>query len=331
MHPSLSICIPTYNRKRYLRDLLDSIFCQVESKALTVCISDNASDDGTEQLIREYKNKYSNISYSRSENNKGPDRNFIRAANLANSDYIWLMGSDDLLEPGSLKKVFDRLGSEADIYLQDRTNFSLGGKLTDRQSWWSLDTKEIWDFAIDSPDQYYSHCVSLGGVFSYLSSIIVRRERWCQFQVPEHYFGSAYSHVFPLLKILHNGGRLELIQKSGVLNRLGNDFFAQNGPCERAAVDFRGFEKLSEEFESLNLFQILAKEYSGRKITSLSYLVYGKCVESEVVYAWLRKLGFTRFSYFSLGIRYYLLAIKSSLKSMVGSVLLRRNGRYGGR
>ena len=48
MNYQLSICIPTYNREQYLKQLLDCICNQlkdVEEKVVEICVSDNASTD----------------------------------------------------------------------------------------------------------------------------------------------------------------------------------------------------------------------------------------------------------------------------------------------
>jgi abequosyltransferase len=59
--PLLSICIPTYNREKYLRRLLDSIVFQkefIDTNDVEIVIADNASTDSTEELVNEYTKKY---------------------------------------------------------------------------------------------------------------------------------------------------------------------------------------------------------------------------------------------------------------------------------
>ncbi|EBH2219729.1 glycosyltransferase, partial [Salmonella enterica] len=47
----ISFCIPTYNRKEYLEELLNSINNQEKFNLdIEICISDNASTDGTEEM-----------------------------------------------------------------------------------------------------------------------------------------------------------------------------------------------------------------------------------------------------------------------------------------
>ena len=61
--PLLSICVPTYNREIYLQECLDSIISQdsFDEDTIEIIISDNASTDGTQSLIKKYQEKYRNI------------------------------------------------------------------------------------------------------------------------------------------------------------------------------------------------------------------------------------------------------------------------------
>ena len=70
----LTIAIPTYNRKDLLERCLNSIIPQMD-KDIEIFISDNASSDGTEEMVRE-KFNYPFIRYRKNEENIGSDRNF---------------------------------------------------------------------------------------------------------------------------------------------------------------------------------------------------------------------------------------------------------------
>jgi glycosyltransferase involved in cell wall biosynthesis len=49
--PTVSICIPTYNRKDYLKETLASVFAQTY-KDYEVVVVDDGSTDGTEEMIK---------------------------------------------------------------------------------------------------------------------------------------------------------------------------------------------------------------------------------------------------------------------------------------
>jgi glycosyltransferase involved in cell wall biosynthesis len=54
MSPKVSICIPTYNRKDYLKETLDSVFTQTY-RDYEVVIVDDGSTDGTEEMIKLFR------------------------------------------------------------------------------------------------------------------------------------------------------------------------------------------------------------------------------------------------------------------------------------
>lgn len=71
--PLLSICIPTYNRSIYLKKTLESIVVQkrfFETNEIEIIISDNCSNDNTEEVANEFVEHYGEkIRYFRNEVN----------------------------------------------------------------------------------------------------------------------------------------------------------------------------------------------------------------------------------------------------------------------
>ena len=106
--PILSICIPTYNRSEYLKECLDSVVSQLEEdKRLTnlveIVISDNNSKDDTEELVRNFQNKYRFIKYFKNKINIGSVKNVAKLAMRAKGTFIWLLADDDIHKKGSIK------------------------------------------------------------------------------------------------------------------------------------------------------------------------------------------------------------------------------------
>ena len=102
----LSICIPTYNRPNNLPDCLNSIYLAKKNSDLEfeVCISDNGSDYDVKKIIDEYKDKL-NIALNINKENLGYHPNLLKAISLSKSEFIWVIGDDDLLMPNALNKV----------------------------------------------------------------------------------------------------------------------------------------------------------------------------------------------------------------------------------
>ena len=111
--PGLSICIPTYNRKNFLEKLITQLEQLIISKNLDieVCVSDNYSDDGTWEFLKEVASKHPAFIIQQQDRNKGGDRNQIAVANLASSKWILVMGDDDLIVEANLINLLEELPS----------------------------------------------------------------------------------------------------------------------------------------------------------------------------------------------------------------------------
>ena len=99
--PVLTIAIPIYNGERTIKNMLDILMPQCNEK-IEVLVSDNCSTDSTPNIIKEYQNKWGNISYWCNETNLKTDRNCIKCLQKAKGKYTWLMSDDDIIMELSL-------------------------------------------------------------------------------------------------------------------------------------------------------------------------------------------------------------------------------------
>ncbi|MBO7332810.1 MAG: glycosyltransferase, partial [Alphaproteobacteria bacterium] len=122
----LSICIPTYNRSTYLSNTLaqltkESLF--LNTNDVEIVISDNCSNDDTEDVCRHYKEKFGDkiIYYKQKENIR--DKNFAFAISLANGKYAKLNNDNLFFKSGELEKFVSFLKSKEaqDIVLLPNT------------------------------------------------------------------------------------------------------------------------------------------------------------------------------------------------------------------
>lgn len=108
----VSVCIPTFNRFKYLKKTLDSIVKQTY-KNLEIIVLDNASTDNTEELVQEYIIKYG-IKYFRNPVNIGAE-NWNKCVDLASGEYIALYHSDDIYDSQIVEKETKVLSNNKDI------------------------------------------------------------------------------------------------------------------------------------------------------------------------------------------------------------------------
>lgn len=111
------IAIPTYNRKDKLKRCLDSFIEEAKNKNIPIYISDNASNDGTEELIKKYQLKYKNIIYKKNYKNFGLDKNMFQVLEMSKSEYTLWLGDDDTIEKGAIDEIFSNLSSDIDLVI----------------------------------------------------------------------------------------------------------------------------------------------------------------------------------------------------------------------
>ena len=101
--PVLSICVPTFNRARYLDCLLADLAERIDELGCSyeLLIGDNASEDNTAEVVRRFEHRL-NIRYMRRPTNVGAYRNQLQLLAAAHGRYVTNLGDDDLLIPNSL-------------------------------------------------------------------------------------------------------------------------------------------------------------------------------------------------------------------------------------
>ena len=92
--PLVSVLIPTYNRKELLRRAIDSVRLQ-DYKNIEIYITDNASTDGTFDIMNEYMKIDGRIIYNRRETNTGPLYNCSEAYSHLKGKYAVILCDDD--------------------------------------------------------------------------------------------------------------------------------------------------------------------------------------------------------------------------------------------
>jgi glycosyltransferase involved in cell wall biosynthesis len=103
----LTVFIPTYNRCDSLKACLDGLAFQVSKrKDVRVCVSNNASTDGTEDLLKEYSQKYCWLTYETNKVNIGGVQNQLKAFQLPfKSEFVWMIGDDDYVTQNAINDI----------------------------------------------------------------------------------------------------------------------------------------------------------------------------------------------------------------------------------
>lgn len=117
MQPDLTICIPTYNRLPYLKEMLLQIFLGSES-TVRVRVIDNGSNDGTWDWLNGVARKsFPSVLANQQYYNVGPFKNQLDCVLSPSTKYVWLICDDELVMPGAVDAVCEAIKSGDDIYL----------------------------------------------------------------------------------------------------------------------------------------------------------------------------------------------------------------------
>jgi glycosyltransferase involved in cell wall biosynthesis len=114
-----SIIIPVYNTAPYIEECLDSIFvCQKTNHMIEVIVVNDASTDGSLDILNEYRKRHDFILITQESSGAGGARN--TGINAAHGKYLLFMDSDDYLVPYSLDALLAYLAvSEDDVVQYD--------------------------------------------------------------------------------------------------------------------------------------------------------------------------------------------------------------------
>ena len=118
--PLVSICIPTYNHGKYIRQCLEGVMMQQTSFAFEVIVGEDCSTDDTRSIIEEFEAKYPGIIKPvYHPQNVGPQRNAYEFCwPRLTGKYIAVCEGDDYwTDPHKLQKQVDFLEANEEFVL----------------------------------------------------------------------------------------------------------------------------------------------------------------------------------------------------------------------
>jgi len=215
------------------------------------------------------------IIYYKNEVNLGADLNYLKAVEIAKSDYCWLMGSDDLIIPGSISRILNQINeSGKSVYMFNRRLCDINMKFVRDDNFYKIDQDKNYNISYnDVLAEYFNDSISLGAVFSYLSSIVLKKVDWEKIAYDSSYTGTLYSHVFIILSFLKlPSSSLKVVQQPPIYCRMDNDAFLEHGALRRFLVDIDGYTKLANDLYKdnkilkSNFLNILKRQHSIKSL-----------------------------------------------------------------
>lgn len=135
--PEISVIIPTYNRAKYLEQLLDTIL-EMNGISLEIIIINDNSTDATDSMIRNKYSSYNNIRYVVNQTNEGCGKSRRKGLELSRGNYIVFADDDDYyIDDNFYKKGVEILRNSQNIACvsgNSKLYYNKGNRLTDDSS-----------------------------------------------------------------------------------------------------------------------------------------------------------------------------------------------------
>ena len=104
----VSVCVVAYNHEKYIRECLQSLIDQSVDFEYEIIVGDDASSDGTREIIEELSGKYPNLIIPIiHRKNIGPVGNYFSVHRLARGEYVCHMDGDDVSMSEKLQEQAD--------------------------------------------------------------------------------------------------------------------------------------------------------------------------------------------------------------------------------
>jgi glycosyltransferase involved in cell wall biosynthesis len=248
--------LPLHNERRYIEETLRSLAAQ-DFHDFKVLISDNASDDGSEELCRSFANADNRFIYVRHPENIGAARNFTFCLDASSSEYFMWCGAHDVVSRNFLSCLTETLDRAPEVSLAFGTRLAVDENSAPIEA--LNDDRYIYHFSRNRYLRYLqcacvlSECTIVYGLFrrKYLNGFAIKPVQACDNVLLSHLlffgklkynFSAAYTHRFfsartttAAERILGTKSKIGMDEKS-LVDYFGSDINAC-APNRRSFVD----------------------------------------------------------------------------------------------
>lgn len=278
MKYKLSFCIPTLNYGSFIGETLKSIITQAD-ESVQIVIVDGGSTDETAAIVSEATIHFPHIKFIQRGQRLGIDRDILESVVQADGDYCWLFSSDDILLPGAITRAMKAVDEgEWDVFLMGVALCDLNMRPLHNHP--ILSCKESRSFHWSDSAQradYFSRAQTSTAFFSFISDIIVRRDRWLGVPVMDRFVGSCWIIAVQLFAMSETppGLLVRFDPHIYLLKRGDNDSFAAKGLISRIRLSIDGFRGIGrhffgeDSFEARQISRVVSNEYPLVEMLSL--------------------------------------------------------------
>ena len=242
----LSLCIPTFRRAGPLDALLASMASEASGVAdVEVVVSEDPSEESaaTSVVIARHRAGLPSLRHGVNAERLGFDRNFLRVMSMAEGKWCWLLGDDDVIEPGGLARVLQALREHPEL-----TGMTLGRHAYDSQVEHRIYQRPFRQAATREFTDAGEMFLALLDQIGFLSCTVLRRdafERAAAEPATQEFLGSGYVQMWLLMRMMKAAPRWLCLAEPCVGWRADNDSFNERGLLGRLRMDVEGYARVS--------------------------------------------------------------------------------------
>ena len=211
----LKIVLITYNRAESFASTLEQIFSENSPiKDFDITILNNASTDGTDEIILKYQEKFSNLKHIRNPINIGGNANICRAYELcaaSDKEYGWVICDDDIFDFANWAEVEKCIEEKNDIICVSDYSIPAGKKDNKAYQMFQLGFVPASIFKISNIDDKV--------IFTMYESTF-----------------AMFQQLVPVAKVINENGKIKVLSKPIVFNGMHFENKRKNYSFARGAT-----------------------------------------------------------------------------------------------
>jgi abequosyltransferase len=252
-------------------------------------VVDGASNDNTSEVIESVQRTFPRLRYHRLEKKGGIDRDMAKSVELAQGEYCWLFGGDDIMAPGSVADILEQIGEGHDLYLCESILCRADMTPVGKHNLLAADREQVFDLGdpVVRVD-YFSRARNTAAFFSFCSSLVVKKARWDTVAMDDQFVGSCWDHVARLFRMIPGGLRVKYLPEPHLYKRGENDSFLDRGIVNRYRITIDGFDRLSRAFfpqgspEDFHIRRAMNAEHNLKSLLDAKLLCHDRRLREDL-------------------------------------------------
>lgn len=213
----LTICIPTYNRLMELQECLDSVIPQMND-SIEIFVSDNSTNDKTEDYINSIIGNYDNFRYKHNKENLGADGNFLQCLQMANGEYVMLLADDDKLKNDCVEHIINFIDKKNEVDFIELNSLTFVGEKYNFDKHF-LEYSEPIVFEDDKLNDFFG---LMGIMFTFSSTMLFNKKSFEQVENPKQYSNTNLLQCHIAIKAMLRLKKVAIIPNAMVFERGDN-------------------------------------------------------------------------------------------------------------